>query len=176
MPRSPRIDIADHYYHVLNRAGARLTIFESKDDYGIFKSVLTEAVEKYSMRLIAYCCMPNHFHLILKPVSDGDLSKFMYWFSMTLTLRWHAIKNTTGSGHIFQGRYKSFLAQDDYHLLTLIRYVERNPLRAKLVKICDEWKYSSLHRRLHGTEEQRRFFILMEFYYQKNTYHLFKNL
>ncbi|NCS31871.1 hypothetical protein CO026_00655 [Candidatus Kaiserbacteria bacterium CG_4_9_14_0_2_um_filter_41_32] len=156
MPRAQRVDIADHYYHVINRASARLTLFESKDDYGIFESVLVEAVEKYDMGLVAYCCMPNHFHFVLKPKNDGDLSKFMYWFSMTLTLRWHAIKKTTGSGHIFQGRYKSFLIQDDEHLLTVIRYVERNPLRAKLVNDVCEWKYSSLYRRVYGSEKQKK--------------------
>ncbi|MFT7644965.1 MAG: putative transposase [Candidatus Paceibacteria bacterium] len=156
MPRAQRVDIADYNYHIINRASARLTLFESKDDYGVFESVLVEAVEKYDMRLIAYCCMPNHFHLILKPRNDGDLSKFMYWFSMTLTLRWHAIKKTLGSGHIFQGRYKSFLVQDDDHLLTVIRYVERNPLRAKLVNGVDEWKYSSLYRRVHGSVKQKK--------------------
>lgn len=156
MPRAQRVDIADYNYHVINRASARLTLFELKDDYELFESVLVEAVKKYDMGLIAYCCMPNHFHLILKPKNDGDLSKFMYWFTMTLTLRWHAIKNTIGSGHIFQGRYKSFLVQDDEHLLTVIRYVERNPLRAKLVNDVCEWKYSSLHRRMHGSPKQKK--------------------
>ncbi len=156
MPRAQRVDIADYNYHVINRASARLTLFESKEDYGIFEAVLVEALEKYDMGLIAYCCMPNHFHLILKPKNNGDLSKFMYWFSMTLTLRWHAIKKTIGSGHIFQGRYKSFLIQDDAHLLTVMRYVERNPLRAKLVSDINKWKYSSFYRRLHGSVKQKK--------------------
>jgi len=86
MPRAQRVDIADYYYHVINRASARLTLFESSDDYSVFESVLVEAVEKCDMKLVAYCCMPNHFHLILKPKNDGDLSRFMYWFTMTLTL------------------------------------------------------------------------------------------
>ena len=108
------------------------------------------------MRVIAYCCMPNHFHFVLQPKEDGELSRFMYWFSMTLTLRWHALQRTTGSGHIFQGRYKSFLIQKDKHLLTVIRYVERNPLRAHLVKSVENWKYSSLYRRLKGTPKQKK--------------------
>jgi putative transposase len=167
MPRAQRVDIADYHYHVINRASARLTLFESKGDYGVFESALVEAVEKYNMGLIAYCCMPNHFHLILKPKSDGDLSKFMYWFSMTLTLRWHAIKKTIGSGHIFQGRYKSFLIQDDEHLLTVIRYVERNPLRAKLVSDVVQWKYSSLYRRIYGSEKQKKLLITDDILFPK---------
>lgn len=86
MPSALRVDVSGYHYHVINRASARLTLFETKDDYGVFESVLVEAIEKYEIGLIAYCCMPNHFHLILKPKKDGDLSKFMYWFTMTLTL------------------------------------------------------------------------------------------
>ncbi len=156
MPRAERVDVKDYYYHVLNRANARLTLFEKPREYGLFESALEEAREKYNMRVIAYCCMPNHFHLILQPQEDGDLSKFMYWFSMTLTLRWHALQRTTGSGHIFQGRYKSFLIQEDVHLLSVMRYVERNPLRAHLVKYVENWKYSSLYRRLKGTPKQKK--------------------
>ncbi|MEX0925019.1 MAG: transposase [Candidatus Paceibacterota bacterium] len=156
MPRSPRVDVKDYYYHVINRASARLTLFESKKDYSLFEAVLTEAVKKFDMRVIAYCCMPNHFHLLLQPKNDGDLSMFMYWFTMTFTSRWHAIKHTTGSGHIFQGRFKSFLVQNDPHLLTVIRYIERNPLRAGLVKKSERWRYSSLYRRLFGTPKQKK--------------------
>jgi len=80
MPRAERVDAKDCYYHVLNRANARLTLFEQSKEYRLFESVLEEAKEKYSMRVIAYCCMPNHFHFIHQPQEDGDLSKFMYWF------------------------------------------------------------------------------------------------
>ncbi|MGM5483151.1 MAG: transposase [Nanobdellota archaeon] len=168
MPRAERVDVKDCYYHVLNRANARLTLFEQPKEYRLFESVLEEAKEKYGMRVIAYCCMPNHFHFVLQPQEDGDLSKFMYWFSMTLTLRWHAIQKTTGSGHIFQGRYKSFLIQEDAHLLTVIRYVERNPLRARLVRSAENWKYSSLYRRLKGTSKQKKILTDPEIALPKN--------
>jgi len=155
MARSLRVDIADQCYHVINRASARLSIFQRTEEFGLFESVLVEAKEKLDMRILAYCCMPNHFHLVLQPRHDGDLSKFLYWFTLTLTARWHAIHGTTGYGHIFQGRYKSFLIQNDRHLLTVIRYVERNPLRASLIQNLSEWRCGSYYRRMHGSLKQR---------------------
>lgn len=142
MPRLPRVDIGDMYYHVINRASARLTLFSNKKEYGLFESVLTEAQKKFNMRIISYSCMPNHFHMVLNPRNDGGISKFMYWFTLTLTARWHSIHKTTGSGHIFQGRYKSFIIEPS-QLLKVVRYVERNALRAGLVQRAEDWKYSS---------------------------------
>lgn len=155
MPRAARVDVKDHYYHVLNRASARLVIFDTQEQYSLFEAVLVEARNKYNVDIIAYCCMPNHFHLVLQPRENGELSKFMYWFTMTLTQRWHAVEGTTGSGHIFQGRYKAFIIQEDSHLLSVLRYVERNPLRAKLVQRLTDWKYSSFYRRAFGSDKQK---------------------
>ncbi len=67
------------------------------------------------MRLLAYCIMPNHWHLLLQPKVDGDLQKFMSWLSNTHTRRWHVAKNTVGQGHLYQGRYKSFICEQDQH-------------------------------------------------------------
>ena len=100
--------------------------------------------------LLAYCLMPNHFHLVLYPKQDGDVQKFMQWITLTHTQRWHVQNKTIGSGHLYQGRYKSFLIEQDKHLLSVIRYVERNPLRAKLVKRVESWEFSSLARRLRS--------------------------
>lgn len=100
------------------------------------------------MRILAYCLMPNHFHLVLFPYRDGDLQKFMQWVTLTHTQRWHTKNNTVGTGHLYQGRYKSFGIEEDDHLLTVIRYVERNPLRAKLVTKAQNWDFSSLSKRL----------------------------
>ena len=121
-------------YHVLNRANARVQIFNSDKDYQLFESVLEEAVGKYDLGLLSYCIMPNHWHLVLCPKNDGDLSRFMGWLTNTHTRRWHTGKGTIGQGHLYQGRYKSFLCQDDNHFLVLVRYVERNARRANLVK------------------------------------------
>lgn len=96
MPRIERFDVADNVYHVLNRANARVQIFDNETDYKHFENILEEAVEKFDMRLLAYCIMPNHFHLVLYPKLDGDLSKFMGWLTNTHTRRWHTLKNTVG--------------------------------------------------------------------------------
>lgn len=148
MGRVPRVDIGDEIYHVINRANARMQVFFSEDDYQLLESILCDAVDKHEMRILAYCIMPNHFHLVLYPRKDGDLQRFMQWVTLTHTQRWHAQHNSTGTGHLYQGRYKSFLIEQDEHLQTVIRYVERNPLRAKLVKNIKNWKYSSLYQRL----------------------------
>ena len=88
---------------------------------------------RHHMRLLAYCLMPNHFHVLLWPREDGDLSRFMSWLTMTHTQRWHAHHRTAGTGHLYQGRFKSFSVQSAEHFLTVCRYVERNALRANLV-------------------------------------------
>jgi len=156
MPRIDRIDVGDVVYHIINRANARMKIFDTDEDYLLFEKVLEEAKEKFDMRVLAYCIMPNHWHLVLYPKKDGDLQKFMGWLSMTHTQRWHAHHKTTGSGHLYQGRYKSFLVQTNQYLLQLFRYVERNALRAHLVKRAEDWKWTSLYRREQGSEEQKK--------------------
>src|SRR3990170_2335011 len=150
MPRIHRIDIRDTVYHVINRSNARIQIFNTDEDYYLFERVLEEANERFNMRILSYCVMPNHWHLVLYPRQDGDLRKFMGWLSMTHTQRWHSSHKTTGSGHLYQGRYKSFLVKTSEYLIQLFRYVERNPLRAKLVKNAEDWKWSSLRRREQG--------------------------
>ena len=107
------------------------------------------------MRLLAYCVMPNHWHLVLYPKQDGDLQKFMGWLTNTHTRRWHTIKRTIGEGHLYQGRYKSFLCQTDDYLLSLIRYVERNAKKANLCNLAEDWKWSSIYKRERGADEQK---------------------
>ncbi len=107
------------------------------------------------MRTLAYCVMPNHWHLVLWPRRDGDLSRFMAWVTLTHTQRWHAHHHSAGTGHLYQGRFKSFPVQSDDHFLTVCRYVERNPLRAGLVVRAEEWRWSSLWRRSKGGRQGR---------------------
>jgi putative transposase len=133
-------------YHVLNRANARMTIFEKDDDYEAFEIVLQQAVERTATRLLAYCLMPNHWHLVVWPRKDDELSRFVGWLTLTHTQRWHAHRHTAGSGHLYQGRFKSFPVQTDEHYYSLCRYVERNALRARLVKRAEQWRWCSLAR------------------------------
>jgi putative transposase len=156
MPRITRVDVGGEIYHVLNRANARVQIFDTDQDYKQFEGILEEAVEKYTMRLLAYCVMPNHWHLVLHPRKDGDLQSFMGWLTNTHTRRWHVAKGTVGQGHLYQGRYKSFLCEQDEHLQVLLRYVERNAKKANLVKRAEQWKWSSVWKREEGTKEQQR--------------------
>ena len=87
------------------------------------------------MRLLAWCLMPNHWHLVLWPRADGDLGRFVRRLTQRHTQARHRRHGTLGQGHLYQGRYKAFLVQDDAHLVTVCRYVERNPLRAGLVAV-----------------------------------------
>lgn len=155
MGRAPRIDVGNHVYHIVNRANARREVFGTPDEYRHFEMLLKDAVEKFNMRLLAYVLMPNHWHLLLHPRGDGDVSLFMQWLTLTHTQQYHAWKQTTGHGHIYQGRYKSFLVEKDEYLLTVMKYIERNPVRAKLSKRVEGWRWSSGYRRLDGSEKER---------------------
>ena len=146
MPRPPRIDEAGGLYHALNRGNARATIFHKPEDYQAFERVLAAGLERYQIQLFCYVLMPNHWHLILRPTIDGEMSRFMRWITATHTMRYHAHYQTGGQGHVYQGRFKSFPIQDDEHFLTVCRYVERNPIRAELVTSAEQWPWSSLRR------------------------------
>ncbi|MDO8492699.1 MAG: transposase [bacterium] len=156
MGRALRTDVGGYVYHVLNRANARTTLFEKQSDYFLFEKILEEAKERIDMRILAYSIMPNHWHLVLYPKKDGDLSKFVNWLTLTHTQRWHSIHDTVGYGHLYQGRYKSFLCETDGHFLQLVRYVERNPLRANLVRQAEDWQWGSTWRRTKGTDKQKK--------------------
>ncbi len=147
MPRRPRVATGGYVYHVLNRAVGRATLFKSDVDYAMFVQVLEQAAARVPMRLLAWCVMPNHWHLLLWPRRDGDLSAYLRWLTVTHTQRWHATHRTAGTGPLYQGRFKSFPVQDDAHYWQVCRYIERNPLRAKLVRRAELWPWSSLARR-----------------------------
>lgn len=156
MGRSPRNALGGIVYHVLNRANGRIEIFRKDKDYEAFEDILAEAKKKQPMRVLAYCIMPTHWHLVLNPYRDGDLPNFMRWVTLTHTQRWHAHYKSVGYGHLYQGRYKSFPVEQDEHFLQLVRYVERNAKRATLVKKAEQWRWSSLHKRQFGSPEQQK--------------------
>ena len=103
---------------------------------------MAEASLCHPMRILAYCLMPNHFHLALWPHKDGDLSRWMHWLLTTHVGRY--LRHYHSSGHIWQGRFKAFPTEEDEHLLTVLRYIERNPLRAGLVDRAEAWPWSNL--------------------------------
>lgn len=155
MGKMPRIALGNMVYHVLNRANGKLKIFNKEKDYEAFENILREAKEKHSMRILSYCIMPNHWHLVLYPDRDGILPLFMHWLTLTHTQRYRVHYKSVGFGHLYQGTYKSFPVQTDEYFLRLCRYVERNPLRAKLVKRAEDWRWSSAWVREKGSSEQQ---------------------
>jgi putative transposase len=118
-------------------------LFDTAADYRCFLRVLADAAGHLPMRLLAYVVMPNHWHLVLWPLGDRDLSHFMAWATATHVRRWHADHDSLGTGTLYQGRFKAIPVKDDAHFLTVCRYVERNPIRAGLVTQAHEWPWSS---------------------------------
>ncbi|MEO0514088.1 MAG: transposase [Planctomycetota bacterium] len=166
MPRTARVDVAGHCYHVLNRANARYRIFRKDEDFEAFERVLAEAVVRAgdsggSVSLLAYCVMGNHWHLVLRTHEDGAMGRMMKWLTTTHAGRYRVAHRASGGqsgvGHLYQGRYKSFLIEGEAHLLTVCRYVERNAVRAGLVPSgkAEDWRWSSLHRWRFGDDEAK---------------------
>jgi putative transposase len=154
MPRRHRTGSGGIPHHVLNRASRRDTLFETAVEYQMFLRVLRDAKKRVPVRLAAFAVMPNHWHLILWPEHDKQLSQFMHWLTMTHTQRWHTSHGTTGTGPLYQGRYKAIPIQSDAHFLTAVRYVERNPVRGGLSKTPEGWRWSSAWFRHHGGDSE----------------------
>src|SRR5688572_24636567 len=150
MPRHPRVAPGGLVYHALNRTVGRMKMFRKPADYHAFLRVLLEAHQRQPIRILAFCLMPTHWHFVLWPQKDGQLTAFLRWLTHTHAMRWRSSHHTVGYGHLYQDRFKSFPVQRDEHLLTLLRYVERNPLSASLARRAQAWPYGSLHARLGG--------------------------
>lgn len=145
MPRIPRGDSAEGMYHIINRGNMRMQIFDDAEDYEYFLELLYKGAQKEKVAIHAFCLMPNHFHLLLSPEREGSLSRMMQWV-MTSHVRNYHRKNKT-SGHVWQGRYKSFIVEKESYYISLMRYIEANALRAGLVNKAQEWRYGSLYIR-----------------------------
>jgi putative transposase len=141
----------------LNRSNGRRPLFRKAADYGAFDEALEEASHREPLRILSYCVMPNHWHFVVwpKPGADRQVSQFFRWLTVTHTQRWHAHYHTSGSGHLYQGRFKCFPVETDEHLYTVLRYVERNAVRANLVESADQWRWSSAWRIYHGSVQSR---------------------
>jgi len=144
MPRRLRIAPAGFVYHVMNRAAGRLVLFETPSDYIAFEHVLSLGQLRTGMRILAYCLMSNHWHLLLWPDRDGALSTFAHWITTVHARRWVLAHDSVGRGAVYQSRFKAVPVQTDEHLLTVWRYIERNPVRASLVSRAEWWPWSSL--------------------------------
>ncbi len=152
MPRTPRASVGGLCYHVLNRGNAGSEVFHEARDYAEFVELLQEETETRKVRLLAYCLLPDHFHLVLWPRKDGDLSHRMQWLSTSHVRRYH--RQHQSSGHIWEGSFRAFPIQADEHLLTVLRYVEQNPVRLKELKLRkpERWSWSSVGKDVAGLE------------------------
>ena len=146
MPRLARPVADGLLYHAINRGNNRAAVFLCPQDYLAFLKALAQTQERYPFRLFGYCLMTNHFHRLLSPEPGQSVSRIMQSLSVAHTWRYH---RTQGSvGHVWQGRFKSPVIEDDDHALVVLRYIEANPLRAGMVTDLASYPWSSY--RLHG--------------------------
>lgn len=141
MARPLRIHLPEAIYHVLNRGNNQQDIFLEEKDYQHYLQILKRYKDKFGFKFFAYCLMPNHVHLLLQTSGKSTISQIMQGVTIAHTRYYHYIRKT--SGHIWQGRFKSPLVSDDEYLLTVMRYIEQNPIRAGLVKNLEQYPWSS---------------------------------
>jgi len=146
MPRRTLLGSGGVTFHVMNRGVRRLRLFDDSEDYLTFVGCLAKTLELIPVTLYAFCVMPNHFHLVMRPRGDSDLSHFMKLMTMRHSKRWHRRRRSKGGGAVYQGRFRAFPVQTDHYFYAVCRYVEANPIRAKLVERAEDWPWSSLHQ------------------------------
>jgi putative transposase len=145
MPRTARSTVGGIVYHTLNRGNNRQAIFRKDADYNAFLQLMIDARQQAEVEIFGFCLMPNHWHIVLRPRGNQDLAAYLGWLSNTHVKRYRAHYPST-SGHLYQGRYRSFPVAEDMGFLMLMRYVESNPLRCHrpLVARAQDWPWSSL--------------------------------
>jgi putative transposase len=132
-----------------------MKLFRHDRDFAAFQRVVEQACQRHPLPILDYCIMPNHWHFVVAPEEDAQVTAFFRWLAHTHAMRWRVSHRTVGYGHLYQGRFKSFPVQDDTHLLTLCRYVQRNPLAAGMVRRAQDWRWGSLWVRMHGDAKQK---------------------
>ena len=145
MPRTARAIVGGYCYHLINRGNNQARIFHEQADYAAFLSIVAETQQCLAVPILAACLMPNHLHLVVRPIGHEDLARWTHRLFTTHVRRHHRKYRT--AGRLWQGRFKAFLIQEDRHLITVMRYVERNALRAELVARAEHWLWSSLRWR-----------------------------
>ncbi len=153
MPRNPRVFEENCVYHVFNRRTDRQRLFPSASAYEEFVAMVARGRERYNIRISSFCVMETHWHQsIWVRENDGvtAVGKYLRWLSSSHALRFRYASDTRGHGHVYQDRFKSVLVDTDTQYLTLVRYIEANPLVSGLVQRAEEWPWSSLVERLNG--------------------------
>ena len=141
MARKPRVVLDDGYYHAIQRGNDKKKVFRDRSDYDCFCVLLKKYLKIYKAFLYHYCLMPNHVHLLIKVTKAEDLSKLMQGINLSYTLYYKRKYKFTGS--LWQGRYKSIVIDKDEYMMECGRYIERNPVRAGIVKKPEEYIFSS---------------------------------
>jgi putative transposase len=136
-------------YHVFNRGNDKRVLFPKPNDYARFLRLLRIAPSASGIRLLAFCLMPNHWHLAILPQDLPSLSAYMHWVTTLHGRQWRRDYGRDAPGHVYQGRYRSIPILTDEHLLVVLRYIEANPVRAGLVSSARDWPWSSRSKRAH---------------------------
>ena len=152
MPRDRRNLIDGGYYHILTRGTDRKVLFKQDQDYRVFIALVAKYLNTYSISILHYCLMNNHIHLLLKLDGAGDLPKFMQGILQSYANYYR--KQYDSIGFLFQNRYKSILIDSERYLLEAARYIERNPLRAKIVCMLEEYSWSSYLHYAYGNVDK----------------------
>ena len=142
MARKPRIEYEGAFYHVITRGNQRQKIFKDPADQQKYLQFLTIYKNRYNCFLYAYVLMGNHVHLLIE-TQQTPLSKILQGLNQRYTLYYNHKYRTVG--HLFQGRYKAILCEKEAYLLALLRYIHRNPLRAKIIDRLGRYPWSSHH-------------------------------
>jgi putative transposase len=148
MPRLPRPIDDGFVYHAINRGNNRADVLGEAGDHEAFLEAMERARERYPFRLYGYCLMTNHFHLLIRPEGGQSISRILQSLTVAHTWRYH--KRHGSVGHVWQGRFRSPVIQDDGHLLVVLRYIEANPLRAGMVDDLAGYRWSSFLAHGHG--------------------------
>jgi putative transposase len=152
MSRAARNTPGGLVYHVLNRSVGKMPLFRKVADFEAFQRVMIEARERHPIRILSYRVLSNHWHFVVWPAADRQVTAFFRWGAHTRAMRWRVAHWTVGCGHVYQGRFKSFPVRSDEHLLSVLRYVEPYAVGAGLVERAERWHWSSLWARTHGDD------------------------
>ncbi len=147
MPRISRVVAVGYPHHITQRGNYRQSVFESDEDYIQYLKWLKEYSEKHSLKIWAYCLMKNHVHFVGVPIKDDSLAKVFNTLHMRFSQYFNQKKKARG--HLWQGRFYSCIL-DERHLYAAIRYVENNPVRARIVEKPHEYKWSSAKSHVYG--------------------------
>ena len=151
MPRKPREFLAGGIYHVFNRGNNRRTLFEDVRDYECFKGIMIKGQDRERVRIYHYCLMSNHFHLLMKSEEKESLYRFMHWVQLGYA-RYYKKKHKT-TGHVFEERYRSPRIAEESYYLQCGRYIESNPVKAKMVEAAEDYPHSSARYYVDGRKD-----------------------